>query len=301
MDHLRIQHWLSKIALVLIGSISIFGTSSSGAQESTLENVLSLAAEYVDQYQRDLGVVIAEEHYLQVTDGINNRRLVSDLFVFSMPGEQEPWLAFRDVISVNGTPVEDRQQRLEDVFRESPIITGPVRRRLIMESARYNIGGISRNMNVPTMALQLLAASDQHRFLFKKKRDRKIDGISVWELEFEEHTAPALVKNGQGGNLFSYGTVWIEPTTGRVIQTDFRAKDEEVELEIQMRVKYQADEHLGLLVPETMTERYKVRLRTLTFSPFAKRNLEVNCEAKYSNFRRFEIQVDMGVNTPPNP
>ena len=301
MERLRIQHWLSKTALVLIGSISIFGTNSSGAQESTLENVLSLAAEYVDQYQRDLGVVIAEEHYLQVTDGINNRRLVSDLFVFSMPGEQEPWLAFRDVISVNGTPVEDRQQRLEDVFRESPIITGPVRRRLIMESARYNIGGISRNMNVPTMALQLLAGSDQHRFLFKKKRDRKIDEISVWEVEFEEHTAPALVKNGQGGNLFSYGTVWIEPTTGRVLQTDFRAKDEVAELEIQMRVKYQADEQLGILVPEIMTERYKVRLRPLTLSPFARRNLEVNCEAKYSNFRRFEVQVDMGVDTPPNP
>ena len=301
MERLRIQHWLSKIALVLIGSISIFGTNSSGAQESTLENVLSLAAEYVDQYQRDLGVVIAEEHYLQVTDGVNNRRLVSDLFVFSMPGEQEPWLAFRDVISVNGTPVEDRQQRLEDVFRESPIITGPVRRRLIMESARYNIGGISRNMNVPTMALQLLAGSDQHRFLFKKKRDRKIDEISVWEVEFEEHTAPALIKNGRGANLFSYGTVWIEPTTGRVIQTDFRAKDEVAELEIQMRVKYQADEQLGILVPEIMTERYKVRLRPLTLSPFARRNLEVNCEAKYSNFRRFEVQVDMGVDTPPNP
>ncbi|HBO89782.1 MAG TPA: hypothetical protein DD460_03450 [Acidobacteria bacterium] len=301
MDRLRIQHWLSKTALVLIGSISIFGTNSSGAQESTLENVLSLAAEYVDQYQRDLGVVIAEEHYLQVTDGVNNRRLVSDLFVFSMPGEQEPWLAFRDVISVNGTPVEDRQQRLEDVFRESPIITGPVRRRLIMESARYNIGGISRNMNVPTMALQLLAGSDQHRFLFKKKRDRKIDEISVWEVEFEEHTAPALIKNGRGANLFSYGTVWIEPTTGRVIQTDFRAKDEVAELEIQMRVKYQADEQLGILVPEIMTERYKVRLRPLTLSPFARRNLEVNCEAKYSNFRRFEVQVDMGVDTPPNP
>ena len=95
MDHLRIQHWLSKTALVLIGSISIFGTNASGAQESTLENVLSLAAEYVDRYQRDLGAVIAEEHYLQVTDGVNNRRLVSDLFVFSMPGGQEPWLAFR--------------------------------------------------------------------------------------------------------------------------------------------------------------------------------------------------------------
>ena len=139
MERLRIQQWLSKIAFVLIGSISIFGANPLVAQESTLENVLSLAAEYVDRYQRDLGAVIAEEHYLQVTDGVNNRRLVSDLFVFSMPGEQEPWLAFRDVISVNGTPVEDRQQRLEDVFRESPIITGPVRRRLITESARYNL------------------------------------------------------------------------------------------------------------------------------------------------------------------
>ena len=48
MERLRIQQWLSKIAFVLIGRISIFGANPLVAQESTLENVLSLAAEYVD-------------------------------------------------------------------------------------------------------------------------------------------------------------------------------------------------------------------------------------------------------------
>ena len=50
MERLKIEHWLSKIAFVLIGSISIFGTNPLVAQESTLENVLSLAAEYAVSY-----------------------------------------------------------------------------------------------------------------------------------------------------------------------------------------------------------------------------------------------------------
>jgi hypothetical protein len=222
--------------------------------------------------------------------------MVSDLLVLSTPGLEEPWLAFRDVIEVDGTPVEDRLQRLEDLFLETPRITPSLRRRLVVESARFNIGAITRNANVPTMALQILSATDQPRFTFRKDGDRRIDGIDTWEIEFEETAPPALITGGRGQDLFSHGTIWIEPSTGRVLETDLRAEDEAVQLEIQMRVTYRPDDTLEMLVPATMSERYRVRLNPVTTGQLARRSIEVTCEATYSNFRRFlvEVEVDIG-------
>jgi len=269
----------------------------SAAQEPTLETVLERAAAYVDRYQTDLGSVIAEEHYLQVADGRLTRRMVSDLLVLSTPGLQEPWLAFRDVIKVDGKEVPDRQQRLEELFLKSPRITGQLRRRLMAESARFNIGAITRNTNVPTMALQVLSVTEQPRFEFRKDDNQRIGGINTWEIEFEENQPPALITGNNGKDLLGHGKVWIEPTTGRVIQTDFRTEDDAINLEIEMRVTYRPDDTLGILVPAKMTERYLVRLRPITTRErLARRSIEVNGEAIYSNFRRFlvEVKIDVG-------
>jgi hypothetical protein len=223
--------------------------------------------------------------------------MVSDLLVLSTPGLQEPWLAFRDVIEVDGKEVPDRQQRLEDLFLKSPRITGQLRRRLMAESARFNIGAITRNTNVPTMALQVLSATEQPRFSFRKAGDQRIEGIDTWEIEFEETKPPTLIRGGDGKDLLGHGKVWIEPSSGRVVETDFRAEDDAVKLEIEMRVAYRPDDTLGILVPAKMTERYRVRLRPVTTRErLARRSIEVNGEATYSNFRRFlvEVTIDVG-------
>lgn len=298
----RLRPAATLAAVVLGFAIGSPGPAVAG-QDPTLETVLERAARYVEQYQRDLSSVIAEEHYLQVADGTKNRRTVSDILVFSQPGAQEQWLAFRDVIEVDGRLVEDRLQRLEELFLQSPRVTGALRRQLIAESARYNIGGITRNMNVPTMALQLVAASDQPRVEFEKNGEDRIDGIDTWEIEFEEIGPPAMIKDSQAGDLFGGGKLWIEPTTGRVLRTEFRAEDDleaqGAELEIEMKVEYQHDERLDILVPIKMTEKYLVRLNPISHSLLARRSIEVNCEAIYSNFRRFEVQVDFVTSSVP--
>ena len=285
--------------LVAVTPIASAPPLSSATQDPALETVLTRAADYVDRYQTKLGSVVAEEHYLQIADGRVTRRLVSDLLVLRTPGLEEPWLAFRDVIEVDGKQVEDRQQRLEDLFLQSPRITESLRRRLVIESARFNIGAITRNVNVPTMALQILSAADQPRFVFRKKGEKQIAEIDTWEIDFQETEPPALITDGNGNNLFSRGKVWIEPTSGRVIETDFRTEDEAVRLKIELRVAYRPDKTLDILVPTKMTERYSVRLRPLTTPDqqiLTRRNIEVDGEATYSNFRRFlvEVEIDIG-------
>ena len=149
------------------------------------------------------------------------------------------------------------------------------------------------------MALQILSAADQPRFVFRKKGEKQIAEIDTWEIDFQETEPPALITDGNGNNLFSRGKVWIEPTSGRVIETDFRTEDEAVRLKIELRVAYRPDKTLDILVPTKMTERYSVRLRPLTTPDqqiLTRRNIEVDGEATYSNFRRFlvEVEIDIG-------
>ena len=148
------------------------------------------------------------------------------------------------------------------------------------------------------MALQILAGADQSRFTFEKDGEKTIDGIRTWEIKYEETEPPAMIMNGQGADLFSHGTIWIEPSSGRVVETDFRTEDKEIQLSIELRVRYQPNETLGMLVPSRMTERYHVRLRPVTTSRLVRRNIEVTCEATYTNFRRFLVEVEIDVGTP---
>jgi hypothetical protein len=283
-----------RMALALAVSAWVCSQGASGAQTLTLETVLSRAADYVDGYQHELSNVLAQESYVQEADG-NRRHLRSELLVFSVPGSREPWVAFRDVIEVDGLDVEDREQRLADLFRESPVVTRALRRRLVDESARYNIGRVHRNFNVPTLALLLLTPGDQPRLSFEHVGDETIEGMSAWTIAFKEVEAPALIQNTAGADLFAEGRVWIEPDTGRVLRTELRARDDSVRLGLEFGVRYRYSAELDMLVPASMREHYLVLLPPHTTNRFSRGTIEVECLATYSNFRRFGVAVEMSV------
>ena len=107
-----------------------------------------------------------------------SRRTVSDLLLFSSPEPSQPWLAFRDVLTVDGAPVDDRPARLAELLRSSPEVSGERWERLVEESARFNIGPIFRNLNAPTSALQLLTVTDQPRASFTVRGEQHVGGVS---------------------------------------------------------------------------------------------------------------------------
>ena len=173
--------------------------------------------------------------------------------------------------------------------------------RLVTDSARFNIGRVIRNVNVPTMALQLLSASDRDRVQFKRGGTRRIDGVDTWAVEFREVEAPVLVRGERGLDVFAEGTFWIDPATGRVLCTRLKTDDAVGAVKMTIEVKYEWDDRLELLVSATMTERYERReLVARRYQPRSGyRVTEIDCEATYSNFRRFE--VDVAVTMPPDP
>src|SRR6185312_15072142 len=149
------------------------------AQTPNVDEVLTRAGEYVVRYQHDFGGVVAQETYEQdarpaprfdrhgslTTGAGKHRELKSDvLLVHPQGGDQ--WIQFRDVFEVDGRAVRDRTDRLAKLFLQPSMSTAKQVAKISQESARYNVGAVVRNVNVPVLALWVLLPRNQHRFLF---------------------------------------------------------------------------------------------------------------------------------------
>jgi hypothetical protein len=94
-------------------------------------------------------------------------------------------------------------------------------------------------------------------------------------VEFEEDERPTIIQTPEHDDVVSRGTVWIDPDTGRVLQTELRNRPGRMAATITVR--FAPHEPLGILVPVSMRERYTERRGTL------------EGEAIYSDFRRFDV------------
>src|SRR4029079_4179436 len=97
--------------------------------------------------------------------------------------------------------------------------------RLANESARYNVGPISRNFNVPTSALFFFQPANLSRFTFTRKGTKKIEGVTAWEIEFKETKSPTLIMTRGGKDVPVEGTLWVDPEEGTVVQTRIKMRN----------------------------------------------------------------------------
>ena len=161
--------------------------------DATLPAILDKATAYVAAYVRALSSVVSEERYeqhvtRQVPRGLgwgpperqfSSRILVSDyLLVQSAPGGAE-WVPFRDVYSVDGVPVRDRNDRLLKLFLEPSATAAAGVLEIRKESSRYNLGDLSSDINAPTFALQVLGAELRDGFAFKLRGRQHVDGADT--------------------------------------------------------------------------------------------------------------------------
>ncbi len=275
------------------------------APTQSAQDVLARAAAYVAAYERDLGSVIAEERYRQdvsfpaaadpigtaavlLGSPVRRRELTSEFLLLRVSGPHGSWLGLRDILSVDGRSTPDRaplQPRLE----RNPEMRDVEFDALVNESARYNIGRVRRNVNVPTFALIMVRASEQSRFAFEKREERRLAGILTWALAFEERARPTLIRGSGGADLPATGIISIDPASGRVIETQLSTDEPSTQVGTHITVKYRPNRKLGIWVPIEMRERYHVTAA----SSFAEQHID--CVATYSNFRRFEVDVKLRV------
>lgn len=244
--------------------------------------VVQRAAAYVAEYQQQLAMVVAQERYEQEvrypappmsrSRDITSRAVLTSDFLL-VRGPEGRWMPFRDVFERDGVPVRDREERLSALFLDNPGTAFTQAMRIAEESARYNIGNISRTINVPTLALEFL--SDGHRGRFSFVADGAAGGIRI--IRYQEQRGPTYIRTTNNRNLPTSGRFWIHEETGRVERSELRTTDPVVDVVIT--VTYRPDGITGLWVPDRMEEHYNHKTD----------RSEIRGTAIYSRYRRFQI------------
>ena len=278
--------------------VAVVASSQQPQNSHELISALQRATEYVTQYEAELGNLIGNEEYVQnaawlAPTGRGNpmvakrlqRRVSSDFLIIQVGPE---WAALRKANRVDGSKVKETEPAFEDAFDNSPEANQKRLLAMKAESTRYNIGDIIRDTNLPTVALKVLRESEVSRFVFERAGSSKIEGIQAWVVRFREQASPTLVIGGKGEFLYSNGTLWIEPETGRVLRTEFIVENRYAPARVKARivVTYSEGKNIKLLLPSLMDEHYESEFNT------------VDCKAYYSNFRPFEVEVKFDIHPP---
>lgn len=242
-------------------------------------------ASYIDRFNEKTSAVVAEERYVQLRhtwrgnatgpdsepelawrEDVSGTKaahvtariqLLSDvLFVQVKDGD---WMDYRDVAEVNGKPVRNRSQRVLDLFLSGAPDARAQARRIADESARHNLAGLHRTLNLPNTVLFLLRRAEQGRYAFKRAKDESIDGRETRVLVYREKTRPTIVRTTGGDDIPISGRVWIDAQDRRVLRTELRF--DRGSRKSLIRVDYGPLEGHDVLVPTRMWEWYEDRIR----------------------------------------
>jgi hypothetical protein len=266
------RHILCATAMTVLAAAQPLG------QQPSLQEVLARSAAYVERFHQQLSQIVSEETYTQtVTDTSRfsntlraqpTQRLRSDLILIK-PAAADRFVELRDVFEVNGSPIRDREARLVALLADP---RGGARiDEILKESARYNIGSITRNINTPVMSLQFLDASNQPRFQFthvdrprpvfadaesQAANDAGVFRVTteMWTIEYRERGRNTIIRRPNGEPQPVRGRFWIDPATGAVLISELISDGGGVRATVT--VSYQSEPLMGLLVPIEMRESY---------------------------------------------
>lgn len=296
---MRVPGALLTAAIISTGALPFTSPASPlDGQRSSLDRVLARASSFVIEYGQALSSVLAEERYTQrlVWRGnqvvLQERQLLSEIAFVRLPDSTD-WLSFRNVLAVDGQALPEAAGRLERVFQDSTNTRLSRAHAIAGESARYNLGPIAREINVPTTALHFVHPDFLSHCRFDKEREEDIAGERTWVIRFREREGGSLIKRADGRNLPAQGRLWIVPGDGRIVRTQLEVEgfvrgggDSKATIQVQWR----RDAELDLWVPRAMTELYEGPWRMMSGLNRLER-YDIDGTATYSNYRRFTVDV----------
>jgi hypothetical protein len=265
-------------------------------REPSLDDVVTRAGQYAVDYGRALASVLAEEDYTQRLvwrrghAPLQERRLRSEI-AFVRLADSTEWLALRNVLTVDDVPVRYAEGRLERLLRDSDRSLLSQARSIAGESARHNLGPITREVNVPTMALHFVHPSHQSNCRFQKAGEEAVDGERAWIVRFKERDRGGLIGGADGRNLPAEGRLWIVPSDGRVVRSELVVKDfvrDSGGAKAAINVTWRRDVPLDLWVPSEMREHYEGPWSAMS-APGRQERYDIEGVATYSNYRRFSV------------
>jgi hypothetical protein len=262
------------------------------AQSPKLDVVLARVSTYLSAYEERMSAVVAEEAYDQLyehtvpsspVERSEHRSLTSD-FVFLTVSGDLAWMGFRDTFAVDGVPVRDRDERLQRILSTGRADALTQAYRIASDNARYNLGSVTRTINVPTFALGLLQAKNRFRFKVRQNGTETVDGQVLTRLEFRETRRPTIIRGVEGGDQPASVTALVDAESGAVLRTvvEIASVRNRSLLTTTITVGYREDPTMGMLVPSDMLESH-VSPAVLSLNGF-----RITGKAVYTNYRRFE-------------
>lgn len=256
-------------------------TVSVGAQTVRLGDVMRRLDSYLQVYEQKLANVVAEEAYRQwVEQGPKSRRSTSSRmlrsdFALTLVPNGSRWVGYRDTFEMDGNPVRDRDERLQRLLSSGGVGQAAA---IAEQNARFNLGDylVSRNINVPTFALEMMNARIRERFRVRRTGAERLDGRPGWLIEFQERERPTLVRTPEGSDQASRIVALIDPETGEVLQTTLTWEH----VKGSVTVAYGRAPGIQVPVPIRMSERYTTPSGAV-----------VAGDAAYDNFRQFETSA----------
>ena len=254
--------------------------------------IVDRLATYAERFGLELQGIVARERYVQTVratrgrpslDGdalrgeiLESRQLLSSLLLVHEAAT--PWQLHRDVLAVDGRPVEDRQDRLAQLFAgprggtSAPAVIAD-------ESARYNLGRFIRNINIPTFPFIVIHPSRRDRFRFRDRGATTMGGVSVRLLTFEERDGMRTIRGTRGYEVVLRGTFAVDAVTGDLVRASIEPTAHR--LEPRLVVQFARVPGVSLPVPVRLLESYWRRGD----------DTYVAGEATYDEFRRYGTEV----------
>jgi hypothetical protein len=261
---------------------------------------------FAERYRREAPSLVVEERYLQnvtlrrdldagassqpnqLTRPLPNtpqhREMTSELVMVRLPGTAG-WVTLRDVLVVDKRRLRDREERLLKLLQSPQPDAFARASELARESARFNLGRITRTINVPDIAIEYLLPQHTGRMQFDAPRDGTIDGVAVAMFRFREVRGPSIVRDPRGADLLAEGRVWAELSSGEIVRTELILRDRDSTG--TNVVDFRVDPRLLIRVPVKMTERYVMRGES------------IDAVATYTNFRSFAVATTEKLAKPP--
>ncbi len=252
-----------------------------GAQTPRLRDVVARLDRYLESYEAQLANVVAEEHYEQwveqgskETRSTLSRTLRSD-FALTLTPDGSRRVGYRDTFEMDGVAVRDREERLQQLLASGAVGQAM---RIADQNARYNLGEwlITRNINVPTFALEIMNPRYRDRFKVRRRGSDVVEGRSGWLIEFREQSHLTFVRTPEGHDQPSRVVALVDVQTGEVIRTVLTWE----KLKGSITVSYGHAPGIPVPVPIRMAESYVSRNGSI-----------VGGEASYANFRQFQTSA----------
>lgn len=298
-----------------------------GSRRGRLETLVASVGAYVERFQTEMEAAVLDESYVQLlrqpccresrkpgddpalvwqeaTPGprpkglIARRQLKSEVLLVRVAGGLR--VGYRDVYEVDGKSVQDRNERVRQLFlsgsAESALALGSI----AAESARFNLGEMQRTTNLPTLPLLYLAPAMHPRLHFSRGGDAEIDGAKVAIVEFREDASPTLAASAHGIDMPARGRVWVDPENGRIRRIELRYEPGARRV---MNVWFREDPRIGVLAPVRMWEWYeKIPIEREPSASPSQRAWPADLEglATYTNLRLFSVDTSEEIGEPAN-